>query len=154
MAALDEAAGDVVRHRGDDAIDVRAFRDQNAAVPRVLEKPIGPAVVPEIDEADHVEEQSRPLAVNDAGVEQLDAFRRLIQDRPHCLREQFQPRDLCLTQVVHDFALFGAFDARAPDGLLQAGGNRLQMLRLALFHVQTRIHIVLTYRIGAQRERL
>ena len=82
--------------------------------------------MPEIDEADHVDEQSRPLAMGDAGVEQFDALGRLIEHRPHRLCEQFQPHDFGLPQIVHRFALFGALHSRAADRRLQARRSRLR----------------------------
>ncbi len=84
-------------------------------MPRVLKKAIGAAVVAQIDKADHVEEQPRPLAVGDAGIEQLDSLGRLIEDRANGLEQQFEPRDFRLPEVGDRLALLGALDARAPD---------------------------------------
>ena len=144
LLALDEAARDIICHRRDDTVDIRALCDQDAALPGVLKKPIRPAVMPEIDKADHIDEQSRAFAMDDAGVEQFDVLGRLIQDRPDRVREQFEPHDLGLTQVVHGFALFSAFDPRTADGLLQARGNRLRcsgLLSSGLRSSMSRLHL-------------
>ncbi len=56
--ALDEAVGHIIGDRIDHLVDIRAFGQSCAAMPRILNKPIGAPVVREFDEADHVNEQN------------------------------------------------------------------------------------------------
>ena len=119
LLALDQPPRHIVRHRCDDPLGALVLGDQHPAVAGVLKEAERAAVVGEIDEADHVEEQPRPLAVGDAEVEQFDVVGRLIDDRPHRVFEHFQTRDLRLADFGERVVLLGAFRAGAPQGAAQ-----------------------------------
>ncbi len=119
LLALDQPPRHIVGHRRDDPVGALALGDQHAAVAGVLEKAERAAVVSEIDEADHVEEQPRPVAVGDAEIEQFDVVRRLIDDWPHGVFEHFEARHFRLPDVLDRVVLLRALGARAPHGVAQ-----------------------------------
>ncbi len=138
LLALDQAARDIVRNRRDDALGAVAFRDQHAAVARVLEEAERAAIVCEVDEADHVEEQPRPVAVADAEIEQFHIVGRLVEDRPDRVLKKFEPRGLGLAQIGERLVLLGALGAGAAHGAAQV--RRPALFRLQLVHFDARMH--------------
>ena len=79
--ALDQTARDIIGDSSDDRVERLAFGHQHTALARVLEKSIGALIVRHVDKRDHVEEEARMLALRQRQIKQVDALRRLVDDR-------------------------------------------------------------------------
>ena len=113
--ALDQTARDIIGDSSDNRVGRLAFGHQHAAVARVLKKSIGALIVRHVDERDHVEKEARMLALGQRQIKQVDALRRLVDDRLQRALKRFEADNLELAHLRDRLGALGVLDPRLPD---------------------------------------
>jgi hypothetical protein len=95
------------------------------------------------DEGDHVDEETRALALRDAGVKQFHLRRRLRENGFERVKQHFKAGDLGAAQFSHNVGTLGLLDAGAPHGALKGAsvvilsGFALGLIHAASLSLQT-----------------
>ena len=113
--ALDQTARDIIGDGSDDRVERLAFGHQHAALARVLEKSIGALIVRHVDKRDHVDEEARMLALRQRQIKQIDALRRLVDDRLQRALKRFEADNLKLAHLRDRIGALGVLDPSLPD---------------------------------------
>ena len=113
--ALDQTPRDVIGDSSDDRVDRLAFGYQHAALARVLKKSIGALIMRHVDKCDHVEEEARMLALRQRHIEQVDALRRLVDDRLQRALKRLETGNFELAHLRDRIGALGVLDPSLPD---------------------------------------
>ena len=84
-------------------------------MPRILKKSVGALIVRHVDKRDHVEEEARMFALRQRHIEQVDALRRLVDDRLQRALKRLETDNLELARLRHRIGALGVLDPSLPD---------------------------------------
>ena len=113
--ALDQTTPDIVGDSSDDDLDRLVVGNEHTTVAGILIKAIGALITRQIHVGDHVQEQTRMLARRQRHIEQVNAWRRLVDDALQRTLERPQTDDFEVPQIRDRLGALGVLHPRLPE---------------------------------------